>query len=1606
MDAPAARDKSEVLAAAARMVADAARRAGLDAATAQRFVDVFWARVDPGAVTVRGPDELAALPLSLLAFAEQSRDGVVVRVLDPKRDRDGWQSPHTVVQIVNDDMPFLVDSLAAFLQGRRSTVHLLVHPIVHAARDAQGRLVRLGDRDDREARPESWMHIEIDRLASAEEAEAVREGILKVLADVRAATSDWRAMRDRMVAIADASAAPTAVDGGRAEDLAFLGWAADDHFTFLGFREYAFARDGDRVTSRALPDSGLGVLRDPAAPIFHEEVDGTELPPDVRALLAGPGLLMISKANRRATVHRPVHMDTIGIKRLDAAGRVVGEYRFVGLFTSTAYTTNPRDIPLLSRKIARVVARADLDPASHDGKALATILETYPRDELFQISENDLLRNALGILSLGERQRIALFMRRDPFERFVSCLVFVPRDRYSRDLRVKFEAILGEALHGTISARYMDLGDVPFARVHIIVKTTPGRVPSVDEAVLEAALNRAARTFEDDLRDRLVAAHGEAEGLVRLHRFAGAFPTAYRERFDAEAAVADIARIDRAHEGLVVHLYRPHVSDPRVRLKLYRSGDPLALSDIVPILERFGVRVLDEHPFEIRESGNTAAPATWIHDLGLEPVCPLDDGRFAAVEEAIRAVWDGRAESDGFNRLMVSAALAWRDVVIVRAYARYLRQIQTSFSVAYLEEVLVAHPRFARLLCRLFEARFDPHGTGNRDEAGIETEILTEIDTVKSLDEDRILRRFLNVVKATVRTNVFQRSPDGSEKGYVALKIASGKVDDLPLPKPMAEIFVYSPRVEAIHLRGGKVARGGIRWSDRREDFRTEILGLMKAQTAKNAVIVPVGAKGGFVVKRPPPSDAGRDALQAEAVECYRTMMRGLLDLTDNRDGDTVTPPDRVVRHDDDDPYLVVAADKGTATFSDIANGIARDYGYWLDDAFASGGSAGYDHKAMGITARGAWESVKRHFRELGRDIQAEDFTAVGVGDMSGDVFGNGMLQSRRTRLIAAFDHRHIFVDPNPDPARSYDERKRLFDLPRSSWADYDGKLLSKGGAIYERGAKSCALSAEARAALGIEEESLTPPDLVRAILKAPVDLLWLGGIGTFVKASTESHADAGDRANDSTRIDARELGCKVVGEGANLGFTQRGRIEYARAGGRLNTDSIDNSAGVDTSDHEVNIKIALGGPMARGELTRDDRDRLLAEMTDEVAALVLRDNYLQTQAISVAEAAAPALLDSHRRLIATLSRSGRLDRRLERLPGDDDLAALADARQGLTRPEIAVLLAYSKLWLNDEILESDLPDDPFVAGDLARYFPTALQRRFKDAIAAHRLRREIIATSAANSVVNRVGPSFVIDLAAATGAEPSAIVRAYLAARDAFALRDIWEAVEALDNRVPAATQTAMIQETIALLRHVVPRLVSTVAAPIRIGPATEALRPAVAALATAVPDALGHDAREGYDAGLARLVDRQVPNDLAARIAALPHLGHAVDVGRVAAKARRSIDATAAVYFALGGALGFEWLRDAGRRLAPKTEWERRALSALADDIDMLQADATSAVLGSVGGEIGAAERAVTRWLAGLGGKAERTRGTLADIRASTAPNLAMLTVAVQSLRQLIPA
>ena len=1579
----------------------------------------------PADIASSSAEELFGTSASFWDFAQKRRPGEpLIRVFNPREDAHGWNSPHTVIEVVTDDMPFLVDSLTAELNYQGLIVHLVIHPIFTVRRNTKGELKSCSPATEGEGKPESFMHFEVSGQSDPAALARLTSRTEQVLEDVSAAVQDWPEMKDRVAALIEdlsAESAKKVARDERAQTKAFLEWLNDDHFTFLGYREYRHTGTGAKQRLKA-EAGGLGVLRDADRAIFENWANDAPLPEDVRSFIRQPRLMMVTKANQRASVHRRVHMDVVGVKTFDARGNVTGERMIVGLFTSAAYSRSPMNIPMLRGKIEAALSQTAFPPSSHDAKALSHILENYPRDELLQIAPKHLLANALGILHLQERQRTAMFVREDPFKRYVTALVFVPRDRFDTNLRIKLAEILEDAFDGTLSAFYPEFGvESVLVQILYVIKIGPGGIPKYSIEKIEDRLREATRSWEDSLRDALIEARGEESGLVMFQRYGQAFTPAYRDRYGPEDGVQDIALIDAARiaDGLQLNLYRTEGEpETTVHLKLYHSGAPLPLSDVIPMLENMGLKVMGEEPFEVNYVYGEHTGEIWVHDFAMEARSgmPVDLG---AVRDSFHAcfagVFTGHVADDGFNNLVLGAGLEWREILVLRSYCKFLLQSRIQFSQSYMEDTLANNPALAGLIVALFFARFDPAVAGtpaaSRCVKKLRHQFTEGLDAVVNLDEDRILRRFSNAIESTLRTNFFMTEDDGALKTYASFKIDSQCVEELPEPRPKKEVFVYSPRMEGCHLRGGDVARGGIRWSDRREDFRTEILGLQKAQTVKNAVIVPVGAKGGFVCKAlPAPTgdpQADRQATQTEVIACYTTLIRGLLDITDNFvDGKIVVPKD-VVRLDEDDPYLVVAADKGTATFSDIANSISQDYGFWLGDAFASGGSAGYDHKKMGITAKGAWESVKRHFREIGHDTQSQEFSVVGVGDMSGDVFGNGMLLSKHIRLVAAFNHMHIFFDPDPNPARSFAERARLFAMPRSSWTDYDAKLISKGGGIFDRKAKSIKLSAQMKSFLDVSADAMTPNELIRAILVAQSDLLWFGGIGTYIKSSDESNADADDRSNDGVRVDAELLNCKVVGEGANLGLTQLGRIEFARNGGRLNTDFIDNSAGVDCSDHEVNIKIALDDVVSGGDMNLKQRDALLVKMTDEVSDLVLNDNYLQTQTISLAERRATELLEAQWRVMRALERRGLLDRTIEHLPDDDAMSDLQDDDLGLTRPEYAVLFSHSKIALYGDLLPSQVPDDPYLMTDLSRYFPKPLRERFETQISRHRLRREIVATYATNSLVNRVGATFVQDLQERSGAAPDDITRAYVIARDAFDLRPVWRDIEALDLKVDAAVQMDMAHELEMLVERMTVWFLNNARRPLDIAATIGRYAPGIRELVDDLPEIVAEEDRRGIAAQTARLTERSVPKALARKIASLQVLAAGGDVVQIARESSVPVLDTGRVYFELGSRLGIDWLRHAARAIEPGTDWERLAVESIIDDSYGHQSALTNQVLDVAGGgKLGskAAEGVIEVWIASRDGAVGRTVQLLDSLRESEAVDLAMLTVANGQLRGLL--
>ncbi|MCZ4281125.1 NAD-glutamate dehydrogenase [Kiloniella laminariae] len=1576
----------------------------------EQFVRTFYDNVPPDDLRGETADNLFGSSLALWGQLQQRSPGEPkIRVYNPRPEEHGWKSSHTVIEVINDDMPFLVDSVTAALERLEVEVHLVIHPVISCLRDGKGKLIAVnGNGGGAGQLTESVMHIEISEQVLESHSQIAHE-LADVFADVKAAVEDWQTMVEKLQVVTDEmQKSPPAVSKGEiSESIAFLDWLKQDNFTFLGYREYQFDGTGTEATLKVAPNS-LGVLRDINVHVFDGLRDFGSLPAEVRSFMTQPVLIRITKANRRSTVHRSVHLDTVAVKQFDKNGKVIGEILFAGLFTSTAYARSPSDIPLLRHKVKKVLDRSGFKSASHDSKALSHILETFPRDELFQISEDELFSTSLGILHLQERRRIAIFVRKDPFERFISCLTYIPRDRFDTALRRKVSDILCQAYDGQISAFFTHLSDTALARVHFIIKTTRGQVPVVDVQELEQQVAEAGRSWADRLEEALVEARGEEQGIRAMRRFGASFPVNYQEHFNENDAVFDLSRAEEAlaGDGLAMNLYRPLGADPdQIRFKIYLKDNPVPLSDVLPMLENMGLKVLSEIPYNFHSKAT--GESVWMHDFNMVLAGELEVSVSSVREgfhEAFAAVWHGRMENDGFNRLVLLAALKVREVTILRAYCKYLLQARIPFSQSYMEQTLAQNPDLTRLLVDLFLVRFAGKGDEGKATA-INQEINGLLDNVSNLDEDRIIRRFRNVIDCTLRTNFLQKSEDGKYKSYLSFKLDSRKIIDLPLPNPFREIFVYSPEVEGIHLRFGSVARGGLRWSDRREDFRTEVLGLVKAQQVKNSVIVPVGSKGGFVVKNPPPASAGREAFLESGIGCYKTFIRGLLDITDNLVAGEVVPPVDVVRRDSDDPYLVVAADKGTATFSDIANSVSVDYGFWLDDAFASGGSAGYDHKKMGITAKGAWESVKRHFRELGKDIQKEPFSVVGVGDMSGDVFGNGMLLSTQIKLVGAFNHMHIFVDPEPDVAKSFAERQRLFNLPRSAWTDYDAKLISQGGGVFERSAKSIKISKEMKSLFEISEDELAPMDLMRAMLKSKAELLWFGGIGTYIKQSGESHADAGDRANDALRINAKQLRCKVVGEGANLGMTHPARVEFAQNGGLINTDFLDNSAGVDCSDHEVNIKILLGAVEAEGDITRKQRDKLLESMTDEVGELVLRDNYLQSQAISVTANIGGRLLDRIARYMRSLEKQGLLNRAIEFLPDDEMVLERMKQGTGFERPELATLMSYSKIALYDELLSSNLPDDPYMEGPLVDYFPTALRKKYAKQIGLHRLRREIIATVITNDMVNRVGITFVYEVKEKTGLASCDIARAYTIAREVFGMRQLFDMIEDLDNKAPASLQSSLLAECGRLIEQGTVWFLRNGTHPLDINQEIASYASEVEVIAKQLEKLVSKDNASLLASQIKNYVKQGVPADIAKQIAGLRLLTPACDIVRLAQRLKMPVDKVGSTYFSIGERYGFDWLRGAAGRLPSESAWDKLAVTAIVDDLFGHQGELTARVL-EAAGKVDRVEAAIKEWAESKKPLVNRTEQILAELNAAGKPDYAMLAVANRQLKNMVSA
>lgn len=1575
------------------------------------FIRQFYGTVATSDLEAKNIDDLYGSALSFWHFIQKRAPGELkMRIYNPSYEQHGWQSTHTIIELIKDDMPFLVDSITMEINRMDLTVNLIIHMGgLRVERDKQHQLKNILPRNnsvDKNFIEEAPIYLEISRQTDTKVLEQLKTNLERVLAEVQAAVVDWQPMSKRAAAcIGELEKVKQSLEPDDfAESIDFIRWLGDDHFTFLGVRDYVLAEDKGEQVLKVVPGSGLGILRD--------EHKGTPerylstMTPEARAQALSKKILIISKTNNRSTVHRPTYMDYIGVKTFNEKGEVAGEVRLIGLYTSTAYYASPRYIPLLRMKVATVMQNAGVGAKSHAGKALLNILETLPRDDLFQGSAEELLKIAMGIFQMQERRAIKMFARKDIYGRFISCLIYVPRDRYHTELRIDMQQVLQEAFHAQEITFTTQFSESVLARIHFLIRINPHEPVDYDFQEIENRLIEVGRAWEDDLKITLMDAFGEEEG----HRLANlyTFSASYREHFAPRAAAYDIKHIERLSQqnNLELNFYQPLVSstEEALRFKVYQYDETVILSDVLPILENMGLRVISERPYKVMQKNERTV---WINDFSLQYAqglsFPLEEIQ-KTFQEGFAKIWFEEAENDGFNKLTLATGLNWREVTVLRAYAKYLRQTGFTFSQEYIEAAVNHHPDIAIDLVKLFLLQFDPAENPNRTEEAqhIKEKLIRALDNVANLDEDRIIRRYLDMICATVRTNYFQKLDNGQSKAYLSFKLDPHKIPDLPAPIPMFEIFVYSPRFEGVHLRGGKVARGGLRWSDRREDFRTEILDLMKTQQVKNALIVPTGAKGGFVPKKMPSND--RDAIFAEGKACYQNFIRGLLDLTDNLVEGQVVKPQNVICYDEDDPYLVVAADKGTATFSDTANAIAKEHQFWLKDAFASGGSAGYDHKKIAITARGAWECVKRHFRQLNKNIEVNDFTVIGIGDMAGDVFGNGMLLSRHIQLVGAFNHLHIFLDPNPNPENSFKERERLFNLPRSAWDDYNAELISKGGGVFNRSAKSIKLTPEIKQLLGLKQDFIVPNELIQAMLRAPVDLLWNGGIGTFVKAKNETHADVGDRTNDGIRINGEELQCKVVGEGGNLGFTQLGRVEYALKGGKIYTDFIDNSGGVNCSDLEVNIKILLNAVVSNGDITEKQRDQLLVEMTEEIAQIVLYNNYQQSQAISIATVKSADNIELHSRYIRELEQSGKLVRAAEFLPDEKTLIERKLAGIGLTPPEIATLLAYSKIIAKEQILNSDVPEDHYLASTLENAFPEPLREKFRSQMQRHSLRREIIATQLCNAMFNEMGFSFIYRLNDETGAPVSAIVRAYTVARTIFNLNTHWRNLEALDNKVPATEQMMMMLQLMRFIRRSTRWILRNHRMDLNIVETTAQYTSAVQELKLCLPAILAQEDRLLFNEELEKYSAIGASRALAQELASIRPLYSALDIIEAANDLKLPIEKVAQTYFAIGELLDISWIRIQILNHVPENHWEALSREALRDDLDWQQRRLTIAILRHE--EMGTLEdiaKLIDIWVDKYQLLIDRWRHLLADLRASASLNITMFFAAIRELLDL---
>ena len=1582
------------------------------------FAELYYADAPAADLNARNPEDLYGATVSCWQFIQQNKSAQPkVRVFNPDFEAHGWQSTHTVIEVLAKEMPFLIDSVRLEINRRQMSIHSINSCVAHIERDSKHKkkasspLFNASDKSQAEA----IIYIEVDRHTDAEMLDDLSQALVQILHEVNHCVEDFKAFTDKALELSvELNQLPCEKPKKEVKEAQeFLTWLGNEHFTFLGCDEFTIEKKDGKTYIVRDESHDLGIFRFHKAGASQRKLE--ELPAEIQDFVLNSEIINFFKSGDRSRIHRPAYPDYIVIKRFNDAGEVIGGVRFMGLYTSIVYIESPNNIPLIRQKLQQVRKLAGFDKGSHSGKELNRILEVYPRDELIQSNSEQLYHTALGILNIQERRQTRAFIRKGTYGKFLYCLVFTPRDIYNTELRTRIQGVLEEACDPEFVEFNTYFSESILARTHFVLRLKNSESGDLDHDEVERKIQQVARSWGDDLHTALIEQVGEEKGNRYHQVYRDAFPAGYREDFGSRTAVADIQHIEdlrtNPEKGIAMSFYRElEEGDNQLRFKLFNLDNVLPLSDVLPILENLGLRVIGEHPYGLQYDDGRRV---WIHNFLLEYTLAARIDMQAVkclFQETFKNIWHGHAESDGFNKLVLGSEIGWRDIAMLRGYARYMKQIRFGISETYIAEILSRYIEVSRLLVKAFEVRFGLHAewTEKQRELAfneIEREITEALDGVEQLNEDRIIRRYLELIKATLRTNFYQCDEDGRAKDYVAFKLDPHQISDMPLPRPMFEIFVYSPRIEGVHLRGGKVARGGLRWSDRNEDFRTEVLGLVKAQQVKNAVIVPVGAKGGFVAKNLNKS-MSRDEWLEEGIACYKIFISSLLDVTDNLLDGEVVPPLEVVRHDEDDVYLVVAADKGTATFSDISNGIAVERGFWLGDAFASGGSIGYDHKKMGITARGAWVSVQRHFRELGHNVQEEDFTVVGVGDMAGDVFGNGMLLSEHIQLTAAFNHMHIFVDPNPESGPSYIERKRLFELPRSTWDDYDKGLISKGGAVFSRNAKSINISAEMKQRFDIKEDKLTPTELIKALLLAPVDLIWNGGIGTYIKGSSESHADVGDKATDAVRINGNQVRAKVIGEGGNLGMTQLGRVEFALASGSSYTDFIDNAGGVDCSDHEVNIKIMLNEIVASGDMTMKQRNQLFMEMTDAVSDLVLKNNYRQTQAIALAHRECKERLDEYVRLIHDFEEAGKLNRALEYLPDEETLAERRVQELGLTKPELSVLISYAKADLKEQLNLEEISRDPYLCKIVETAFPQKLVDDYNSPVMNHKLRSEIVATQLANDLVNYMGITFVNRLTESTGATVVEVARAYVAARDVFGLHDLWAKIEALDYQIPAQVQADMMSRLMRLVRRASRWFLRNRRTDMDVAAEVKSFKASADSVRNNLSQWLQGSTQETWQGRFESYQSQGVPDEVSSLAAGTSSLFSALGIIEASHQTKRPVERVAEAYFCVGETLSLNWFLEQINTLDVKSHWQALAREAFRDDMDWQLRSLTVSVLSSEETNDMPMDELMSRWKTAHPNLVSRWQRMLDELRASDRVEYAMYSVALRELLDLAQA